>query len=255
MDACEFPLTWLATTHSTNTLAMQMAAEGALAWSVVAADTQTHGRGRLQRAWVSPPGSGLYFSLILRPNLPLPDFPRITLAAAVAVCWAIEAMGILTPGIKWPNDLLVAGRKLGGILAETETLSGSQPATRTAVVLGIGINVNATQEAFPAKLQSRITSLFLCSGKTYSRHELLGSIVRQLRVAVGALERGESAKILSEWRQRDALLGKTLTWLTAAGRSVTGEALGINDAGLYHIRDSFGVIHEVLSGDLNPIMG
>ncbi|MEN8136449.1 MAG: biotin--[acetyl-CoA-carboxylase] ligase [Thermodesulfobacteriota bacterium] len=243
----DIPVHLLAGTGSTNTVAIDLAKDGSPAYTVVAAESQSEGRGRLGKSWQSPPGTGLYFSIILRPDLAPEDLPKITLTAGLAVCLAVEKITNLALMIKWPNDLLLDGRKLGGILAETVNGHGH----RTAVVLGIGLNVNSPTTAFPADLQDKATSLLIHTGNEYRRSELLTSIVTEVKKMVGRFERDGFADILNEWRQRDATLGQELAWVAQSGELVRGVSLGPDDNGQLLIKDRLGRIHEVLSGDIN----
>lgn len=246
----------VAQTGSTNDLAMELGRRGALAGTVVVSETQTRGRGRLQREWFSPPSAGLYFSVILRPRLAAVDLPKITLAAGVAVCTAIEQTCQVTPSLKWPNDLLLDDRKLGGILCETGPVSGAEDIGETIlVVLGVGVNINTPAEAFPEELRRTATSLLLHSGLVYDHEAILTAILIELKKIINLLEGGESAQVLTRWRQRDALLGQHLSWLNPAGGIVTGKALGIDEQGRYHIRDATGAVHEVVSGDITLAAG
>ena len=234
-------------TKSTNEVALNLGRQGEVAGVLVVAESQTCGRGRLGRAWVSPPGQGLYFSIILRPRLEPADLAKITLVAALAVCKAVEGVTGLAPGIKWPNDLLLAGEKFCGILTETGALSVGEP---SLVVLGIGLNVSTQLDLFPTELRERVTSLVAAGGEFIARGELLAAIIKEVEVEVARLEQGEFAAVLVDWRRRDATLGKRLAWLTPAGKVVEGVSLGPDETGALHIRDDGGQEHEVLSGDL-----
>jgi BirA family biotin operon repressor/biotin-[acetyl-CoA-carboxylase] ligase len=241
------PVRLLAETGSTNEVAAHLAGSNAPAYTVVAAETQSAGRGRLGKSWQSPAGSGLYFSLILRPALAPADLPKITLVAGLAVCLAVEKVTRLPLLIKWPNDILLGGRKLAGILAETVVV----PDRRPAVVLGIGLNVNTPATVFPADLRGKATSLFIHAGREYQRSALLIAIVAEIKRQVGRFERDGFAEILTEWRQRDAYLGRELTWVALDGALVRGISLGPDDNGQLRVRDRRGRIHEILSGDIS----
>ena len=243
----DIPVRLLAETGSTNAVAIDLAKDSSPAYTVVAAESQSEGRGRLGRNWQSPAGTGLYFSIIMRPDLAPEDLPKITLMAGLAVCLAVEKVTNLALLLKWPNDLLLGGRKLGGILAETVQSHGQ----RTAVVLGIGLNVNSPMTAFPAELQDKVTSLLIHTGREYRRSELLTSIVTEVKELVSRFERDGFTDILNEWRQRDATLGRELAWVTQSGEVVRGISLGPDDNGQLLIRDRQDNIHEVLSGDIN----
>ena len=144
---------------STNDLAKELAARGAPEGTLIVAEAQSRGRGRLGRQWNSPPGTGLYVSLLLRPPLPPTEMPQITLTTAVAAARALKRVTGVAPGIKWPNDLLLAGKKLGGILTEMETESEQI----RHLVVGLGLNVDT--RAFPEELAATATSLALGLGR------------------------------------------------------------------------------------------
>jgi len=243
------PVLLLAKIGSTNEVAIGLADGGAAAYSLVVAESQTEGRGRLGRSWQSPPGSGLYFSMILRPQLDPGDIPKITLAVGLAACSAIEKVSGLSLLIKWPNDILLGGRKLGGILSEAADLQNR--GGLLAVVLGIGLNVNTPLSAFPLDLQDKAVSLSSYSGREYPRGEILAAIVSEIKKVVERFEREGFAMILEEWRRRDATLGKDLSWVTQSGDIVKGVSLGPDHSGQLLIRDDQGTVHEVLSGDIS----
>lgn len=238
---------YLGETGSTNQVARALVERGAPTYAVVVADSQTEGRGRLGKKWLSPPGTGLYFSIILRPVLPPEDLPKITLAAGLAVALAVEKISNLSLMLKWPNDLLLDGKKLGGILGETVNLPGEP----TAVILGVGLNVNSPITAFPADLQDKVTSLLIHTGNEHSRSDLLLSVFTELKKQIQRFERSGFQGILDDWRKRDATLGKKLNWVSREGRVVMGVSMGPDEYGQLLIKDEKGQVHEVLSGDIN----
>lgn len=238
---------YLPATTSTNDVAMELGLAGAAVGTLVVAEIQTGGRGRLGRTWLSPPGAGLYFSLILRPRLDPADLPKITLVAGVAACRAIEAATGLNPMIKWPNDLLLSSRKFAGILTETAPL----PAQGSPlVVVGIGINVNTSAEQFPNSLRDKGTSLALETGAVILRGQILKSVVQAVIEGVEQFEQTGFDPVRSDFSARDFTFGRTLSWVTPEGKIVQGEGAGIDCQGLLHIRDAAGLLHEVLSGDV-----
>jgi len=240
------PLVMRVETVSTNNDALELGRRGASAGTVVIARSQTGGRGRLGKTWLSPAGSGLYFSMLMRPTLDPADLPKITLAAGVALCRAVCQFCHPAPMIKWPNDLLLDGKKCGGILTESEFGKDLQP----LVVLGIGLNVSTAADAFPQELRGKVTSLSQHSLETICRTTLLKNILAALDTIMARMEAGDFAGILEEWRSFDATRGKRLTWLTTGRQAVTGISLGPDNEGRLHIRDDQGRIHEVLSGDI-----
>lgn len=240
----EIPLHFRAETVSTNDDALSLRA--APVGTLVVAERQSGGRGRLGREWLSPPGVGLYCSLILRPHLAPADLPKLTMAAGLAASRAVEAVTGLRPLLKWPNDLWLDGKKIGGILAETRFEQDG-----AVVVLGIGLNVNTAPESFPPDLLEKATSLLIHSGREFARSALLAALWEEVVAVVARLEQEGFAPILADWRQRDATLGRELEWLSHSGQVLKGISLGPDQEGLLRIRDGVGQIHEVISGDIS----
>ena len=243
------PLLHLPSTTSTNEDAYGLARKGAVHGCGVLADTQSGGRGRLGREWLSPPGSGLYCSIILRPRLPFTDFPKLTLTAGLAVCRVIETLVPHAPfGLKWPNDLYCRGCKAGGILVESSSPVESDD--NIFVIVGIGLNVNSRKSDLKTVVNRTPTSLYLESGEVYDIEELYQAIHISLMRHVKLHEEEGLAVILEEWRKRDLLLGIEMQWLTHDRKVITGVGLGPDDSGQLLARDSGGTIHQILSGDV-----
>lgn len=242
------PAIYYETVDSTNTAAMALGRQGAASGTVVVAEQQSAGRGRLARQWLSPPGCGLYFSLLLRPHLAPEELARITLAVGVAVCRALEQTTALAPQLKWPNDILLHGGKCGGILTEAEFPGNDQP---PLVVVGIGLNVTTPAAALPVTLRQKATSLFIDSGRHHHRGALLLAICREIDRIMEQLVAGDFGTLLAEWRQRDGLAGQRLAWLTPQHTVVHGVSLGPDQSGALSIRDDAGTIHTVISGDIS----
>lgn len=234
------------TVESTNTLALEMGQAGAATGTVLVAETQTKGRGRLGKAWCSPPGKGLYCTVLLRPEISVHHLPRITLAAGLAAARAIDELSGQQSGIKWPNDVLIQGRKVAGILAECALAGGEWP----VVALGVGINLGTKLEQFPEELRLTASSLLLASGRGIAQGLMLVTLLRWIEEMMDRLERADFVGILDEWRKKDATVGQWLTWLTNDGRAVRGVSLGTDQEGLLMIRDRAGKDHHVLSGDI-----
>jgi BirA family biotin operon repressor/biotin-[acetyl-CoA-carboxylase] ligase len=243
----------LKVTESTNSVALEMGRQGAPAGTVIVAGSQTVGRGRLNRHWISPPDSGLYFSLILRPRLAPENLPRITLAAGLAVCKAVEMECGVPPAIKWPNDLLLEGEKFGGILTETGPIQTESDTHPPLVVIGVGLNLQAPENGFPSEISHRTTSLAEHVNETISAESLMQSSVVLIEREVQRLVQGDFSAVLQEWSQRDAVYGKDLAWVTQQGQIVTGVSLGPDEDGMLRIRDEQGDIHTVISGDINLV--
>lgn len=232
--------------ESTNAIALMMGRDGAESGTLLVAETQTKGRGRLGKTWASPAGTGLYCTVLLRPEIPLSQLARITLAAGLAAADAIDEVSGAQTMIKWPNDVLLEGKKVAGILAECDLSDGIHP----IVALGVGINLETSMDQFPPDLRSRATSLFLASGKTIGKGLMLSVLLEQLDRGINRLERGDFEGILSDWKKKDATARLDLYWLTTDGKAVHGQSLGPDKEGHLVIRDSAGRCHHVMSGDI-----
>lgn len=255
-DFCNDPLnglgiTYLEETESTNKIAMEQGRSGALAGTIIVADSQTAGRGRLGKEWQSFAGGGLYLSMILRPKLDLDHVSRITLAAGVAFAETTASFTSEKPMLKWPNDLLLNGQKCGGILAESDIRNIHAP----LVILGIGVNIHVSKTDFSSDLRLTAGSLNEYTSNLILRSDFLKKLIPALNDVVVELECGQFQEILSRWRQYDFTKGKKLTWLTASGQVIEGLCSGVNDEGLLFITDTDGNTHEVLSGDVQLFKG
>src|SRR2546427_2293671 len=218
------PLHFFAAIDSTNTYAAGLARAGAPEGTVVIADSQSGGKGRLGRSWVSPPGVNLYLSAVLRPPVPAATVPQLNLLAAVAVAdTVVQACG-LTPAIKWPNDVLVGGKKVCGILAEMQTEAGAL----RAVVLGVGVNLNAPLSAFPEELRDKASSLFLAGGRLVDRPAFTAVLLTHLeKLYVLWLEGGFSA-LRPAWEHHAAWMIGTQITVAAPEGTVAGTVLGLD---------------------------
>ena len=226
---------------STMDTAMQFANDKAAEGTVVIAETQTSGRGRLGRPWASPKYKGLYFSIIVRPDMLLAEVASITLMAAVSVCEAVARSCQLEARIKWPNDILLENRKLGGIL--TEMNAGLDRVM--CVVIGIGLNVNTEKKA----LVDGAASIRELTGSPVSRVALLQEMMRQFENYYMKFRRKESGLILDAWRQASVTLGRRIN-IDMHKRRIEGVAVDIDaDGGLLVRRDS-GFIEKVMAGDV-----
>jgi BirA family biotin operon repressor/biotin-[acetyl-CoA-carboxylase] ligase len=229
-------LAWYADLASTNTLALTQAEHGADEGSVIAAGMQTAGRGRLGRAWVSPPGAGIYASVILRPSMRV--VPLMTLASGVAIAEGIAASTGLQTELKWPNDIYAGGRKLGGILAE---------AAPSHVVIGFGINV--LPAALPPEVAARATSIERELGRAVDRGLVLAECLAALWARYQDLEAYRERDVLDAWRARGAAsMGKPITW-EHDGRVETGRATGIDAAGALLMQTDGGAV-RIASGEV-----
>jgi BirA family biotin operon repressor/biotin-[acetyl-CoA-carboxylase] ligase len=230
---------------STNDLAKELGSKNAPEGSIVVAESQTRGRGRLGREWDSPAGTGLYVSLLLRPPLPPTEMPQITLTTAVAVVRALKRVAGVGPGIKWPNDLLVDGKKLGGILTEMETESDCI----RHLVVGLGLNVNNRE--FPPPLDLTATSLALTTGSTFCRRGILRAWLEEFEALYDLFLNRDFEVILNEWREYNVTLGQTVT-IRQGPREISGLALKVAGDGALLVRQETGEVVRVTSGEIVP---
>ena len=227
---------------STNDEAKRLAAQGAVEGTVVVAEEQSAGRGRLGRRWVAPPGTCLLCSILFRPALRLSETVQLTMLCALAAADALQEVAGLHAALKWPNDLLVAGRKLAGLLSE----SGVTGERVDYVVVGMGINVNVPPQEL-GRLDSRATSVLAETGRRVERNLLLASLLTGVEERYYQLQAGHSPH--AEWAARLATLGRTVT-VTAAGGQISGTAEAVDEDGALLVRTPDGTLHRLLAGDV-----
>jgi BirA family biotin operon repressor/biotin-[acetyl-CoA-carboxylase] ligase len=228
---------------STNDLAKELGAQNAPEGTLVVAEAQSRGRGRLGRQWDSPARVGLYVSLLLRPEIPPLDLPQITLTAAVAVARALKRASGVAVGIKWPNDLLLAGKKLGGILTEME----SESDRIRHLVIGLGLNVNTLE--FPPELSELATSLAVATGCVHSRLRILQAYLVEFEILYQRFLAQEFQGILEEWKAYTVTLGQDVT-VRQGQLEVRGLALEVAPDGALLIRTREGEVIRVTSGEI-----
>lgn len=231
---------------STQKEAHHLAEDGAEEGTLVVADEQVAGRGRLGRRWHSPKGTGIWMSLILRPELPLNQIPQLTLAAAVAIVKAIKKVTQVECQIKWPNDILHNGKKLVGILTELQ----AEENRAKAVIIGMGMNVNLASEDIPDELKSIATSIQLLTGKPCSRAELIQAIMKELEDLYDLYLSDGFSVIKAMWEAYAMNIGKTIFARKVSGEVIKGLAKGITDDGVLVIEDEQGQVHHIYSADI-----
>lgn len=231
---------------STNSEIARLAVEGAEEGLAIVADEQTAGRGRLQRAWSSPKGAGLYFSILLRPRIAMERWPLITFVAALATSDALLEGGEVQTDIKWPNDLLANERKICGILAEAiETPMGR------AVVVGIGINL--TNNAFPQELNGVATSMTHESGRQPERETILAALLSALARWYSLLHEPDGAeKITAAWASRSSYASEKLVRVTNGDEVLQGITRGIEKDGALRLETAEG-IQLIRAGDVTSV--
>lgn len=249
---------------STNNEAKKMAADGCCDGTVVVAGRQFAGRGRLGRGWDSMNSKGIWMSVVLRPALPPHDIQVITLAASLAVVKAIKSVTGIDTGIKWPNDIILDGRKVCGILTEMS----SEMDKINYVILGIGLNVNQDEGDFKGELEERAISLKIHAIKNghgafdrsndalFERSSIIRAVLLELEKLCGKVENGNTDEIITEWKKMSVTLGKQVR-IMLKNEECVGIATDITQNGCLVIKCSDGSVREVMSGEVSVrgIMG
>jgi BirA family biotin operon repressor/biotin-[acetyl-CoA-carboxylase] ligase len=229
---------------STNDVASLLIKNDAPEGTLVTAEAQTKGRGRQGRIWTTSQGKALAFSIVLKPKVSIQEIPGITLAAAVAVAQTLEVYG-LKPEIKWPNDLLLKGKKVCGILTEM----GPKHDKMQTVILGIGLNLNQATKDFPIEIRSLATSIYRSSGKHVDRVVFLQKLMKRLETVCGWVNQKEFSKVLVEWRERSVTLGQRVK-VTQGTQSFEGRVVDVDSRGFLLVKDKTNQIQTILSGDI-----
>lgn len=227
----------LAVVDSTQQVAFRLAADGAPDGTAVVADEQRAGRGRRGRVWHAAPSEALLVSILLHPRMPPAMWPTLSLAAGVAVAEAVERTAVLAVRLKWPNDVVVRGRKLAGILLESHVTA--EP------VLVAGIGVNVAQRSFPPELADRATSLALETGRTIDREALLQALLASFDAWRDRLERDGFAPVRARWLELTDTLGRRVSV-----DGVTGQAVDLDADGALLVREAGG-LRRVVAGEVS----
>lgn len=231
---------------STSTALRQLAEEGSPCGTVVLADSQSAGRGRRGRQWHSPPGKGIYFSVLFRPEHLAPRrAAAVTLTAALSAARRLREAAGSPILLKWPNDLLIGAKKMGGILTEGKVSGGEL----LYLVLGIGLNINHRTDDFPATLRSSATSLYLSEKRTFERTALFLSVLESVLLDCRLFFEQGFAPFEPLWRELNTTLGKTVV-LTGAGKPIRGRALDIDSAGALLLKDEDGKRRRIICGEI-----
>ena len=235
-------------TDSTNDIALDRAAEGAPEGAVVLAEAQRRGRGRFHRKWLSPPGTNILASVILRPEVHPSLVSQLVITAAVATAEALNALYKLDAQIKWPNDVHVGGRKIAGILAEL-----SAEAERTNhVVVGIGLNVNMTRSELPRAVRSTATSVQIELGRAVSRLDVLAELLAQLETWHECWRRDGFAPVKARWVELSSVVGRRIEVVSGTTK-LTGLVADLDDDGALLLRLDSGLIRKAASGDMTVV--
>jgi BirA family biotin operon repressor/biotin-[acetyl-CoA-carboxylase] ligase len=232
-------------TTSTNDVMEKLARDGVKEGVVAFAESQSKGRGRLGRKWMSPAGKGLWFSFLLRPDLNPQQTTRLTVTTATALRRAIHLHTGTAPSIKWPNDILVNGHKVAGILTELN----AELDHIKYVIVGVGIDVNQSAADFPPELRGIASSLRLECGRSFSRAELAVEVLRQLDHDYARLIDGHFEEISEEWGDHCVTLGQTVV-IRIGERRVRGRAESLSEDGALLLRGEHGHLESIIGGDV-----
>jgi BirA family biotin operon repressor/biotin-[acetyl-CoA-carboxylase] ligase len=230
---------------STQNAALELVRTGAPEGTLVIAEQQTSGRGRMGRPWHSPHGKGIWMSLILKPEIPLAYTPQLTLLVAVALSRAIKYETGASAGIKWPNDLLIGGRKVSGILLETH----AEGERLQHLVAGVGISVNLAQQDFPEELHSRATSLLIETGKVTDREALICAFLEQMEELYVLYHKEGFAPIRTLWEALSVTLNRPVR-VNVGSNWTEGIAEGIDELGALVVRLENGERAKLFSGEV-----
>jgi BirA family transcriptional regulator, biotin operon repressor / biotin---[acetyl-CoA-carboxylase] ligase len=241
-------ITYFKETDSTNVRAKYLAGDGAPEGTVVVAEKQTQGKGRKGRSWFSPPGEGIYTSIILRPPISPNEAPKLTLMASVAVAEALLSLTSLKINIKWPNDVLINGRKIAGILTEIST----DMDRIDYVVIGVGINVNMARESLHPDIKKTATSVLMETGKPFPRIALLRAYLEWLEIYYDTFKTKGFDPVMNRWRNLADIVGRKIS-VDLMDRVQMGEVLDIDKDGFLILRDSEGRIERIISGDVTVL--
>jgi len=233
-------------TTSTNDVVEKLARDGVKEGVAVFAESQTRGRGRMGRKWVSPPGKGLWFSVLLRPGLLPQETTRLTIASATALRRAIAEHTGLQAEIKWPNDLLLSGKKIAGILTE---LNAELDHVRY-VILGVGVDVNLVTSDFPEAVRPLATSLKIASGRAINRPGLAVAILREFDRDYARVCSGQFVTVANEWEEHCTTLGREVS-IRIGQREVRGRAESLSPEGELLVRTEHGRLERVGGGDVS----
>ncbi|HEY6169804.1 MAG TPA: biotin--[acetyl-CoA-carboxylase] ligase [Verrucomicrobiae bacterium] len=232
-------------TTSTNDVIEKFAHDGAKEGVVVFAESQSKGRGRLGRKWLSPAGKGLWFSVLLRPKLHSQAATQLTIAAATAVLRALRDQTGIRADIKWPNDILAGGRKLVGILTE---LSAELDKVKY-IILGIGVDVNLEASQLPAELRKLATSVKIETGESCDRAELAAAILRELDADYARIAGGRFSEVADEWESRCSTIGENVV-IQIGDRRIQGRAESLDVDGALLLRTQHGRLERIIGGDV-----
>jgi len=230
-------------TDSTNTRAKDLAARGAPEGTLVISERQTKGRGRKGRSWFSPSQGGIYTSLILKPSISPSEAPKITLLTAVVVAETLRSLTGLSVIIKWPNDILINGKKIAGILTEMST----EMDAIDHIVVGLGLNVNTPD--FPDDIKEKATSIFIETGKHFPRVRFIREYLKWYEKYYEIFKKTGFEPVIKRWKELTNMIGKRIT-VEMISKKYSGEVQDIDKDGVLILKDNTGKSHRIFSGDI-----
>ncbi len=230
-------------TSSTMDEALYLTEKGCANGTLIISEEQTDGRGRQKRKWISPKGVNIYISLIYKPyNMNFAKAIGLMFAASIAIVEALSDFGIDNARIKWPNDVIVDGKKIAGVLLETQSESG----ILKYAIIGFGVNVN--MESIPDEIKNSATSIYLETGKKADRALLLSNILYYLENMISLIEAGSESSIMKLWRKYDTTLGRRIL-VTSAKENIEGLAYDIDEKGFLIVKKDNGELKKVVTAD------
>jgi len=236
--------------ESTNKTLKEAAGRGAPEGTMVLAEEQTAGRGRLNRTWESLSGVGVYLSVLLRPRSPIPPMFLYTFLPAVAATRALRTVSGLPVFIQWPNDVMLRGRKLAGILAEARSVEGRL----REVIIGVGMNINHTPADLPASIRETATSLAIATGRTFSRAAVVRAFLKEMEQGYAMVSGGQATAILEIWRKLSpSHYGKPVVLLGGAEGETRGTTRGIDDQGALLVERRDGGLERIAFGEVRRV--
>ncbi|MBD2869692.1 biotin--[acetyl-CoA-carboxylase] ligase [Paenibacillus arenilitoris] len=233
------------TVDSTQNTARAAAEDGAAEGTLVIAEQQSSGRGRMGRGWISPRGKGIWMSMVLRPSVPIHFAPQLTLLTAVALCRSLRRITGLSIGIKWPNDLLIEGKKISGILLE----SAAEDERLKYIIAGIGISVNLEENDYPDELKDKATSLRIAGGRKLDRTEVIAGFLKEWEQLYELYREQGFGPIVTLWEALSVSLGKKVRLITPQG-DVAGTPVALEESGAIRVRLDDGSHKSVFSAEM-----
>ena len=242
------PIVFEREVDSTNRLARDLAIAGAVEGTIVVAESQTAGRGRKGRSWFSPPGVGIYLSLVLRPRFQPAEAPKTTLLAGVAMAETLLPVVANRVTIKWPNDVLAGGKKVAGILVE----AAADIDAIAYMIVGVGLNVNTPPGGFPEELQDRATSLAAEIGSPVSRADIIAGFLERFEREYDRVGREGFGPLIRRWRELSDMTQRRVR-VHSFGGPLEGVITGVDDEGILLLKTADGVVERVIAGDVEYI--